>query len=96
MDGSILGQFESWKLSLSQAKDFSLQEVGARASLLHKNLNFLSPSKKFEPMPGLGLTKLELSKWLSGKNLPPLKIQYSDCTLSGQIILPKNLKNITA
>ena len=52
MDGSIPGQFESWKLSLSQAKDFSLQEVGARASLLHKNLNFLSPSKKFEPMPG--------------------------------------------
>ena len=40
-------------------------------------------------MPGLGLTKLELFKWLSGKNLPQLKIQYGDCTLSGQIFLPK-------
>ena len=47
-------------------------------------------------MPGLGLTKLELFNWLSGKNLPQLKIQYGDCTLSGQIFLPKNLKNLTA
>ena len=27
-------------------------------------------------MPGLGLTKLELFKWLSGKNLPLLKIHF--------------------
>ena len=67
-----------------------------KRSLLHKNLNFLSSSKKFEPMPGLGLTKLELFNWLSGKNLPQLKIQYGDCTLSGQIFLSKNLKNLTA
>ena len=40
-------------------------------------------------MPGLGLTKLELFKWLSGKNLPQLKIQYGDCTLSCQIFLQK-------
>ena len=47
-------------------------------------------------MPGLGLTKLELFKWLSGKNFPLLKIQYGDCALSGQIFLPRNLKNLTA
>ena len=40
-------------------------------------------------MPGLGLTKLELFKWLSGKNLPQLKIQYGNCSLSGQFIFPK-------
>ena len=47
-------------------------------------------------MPALGLTKLELFKWLSGKNIPQLEIKYGDCTLSGQIFLPKNIKNLTA
>ena len=36
------------------------KEVWAWASLLHKNLNFLSPSKKFKAIPWSGLTKLEL------------------------------------